>query len=45
MAMQKKTLNTKKTAPASKSKPTMAKVDTKKPEASKVVAGMARTIF
>jgi hypothetical protein len=38
MGVEKKSLNTKKTAPASKSKATKAKVDTKKPVASKVDA-------
>ncbi len=37
MAMEKKTLNSKKTAPATKSN-TTKKVDTSKPSASKVVA-------
>jgi hypothetical protein len=40
MAIEKKSLNTKKTAPATKSKATKAKVDTKKPAAGKVVAAM-----
>jgi hypothetical protein len=38
MAMEKKSLVSKKTAPASKSKSTKSKVDTGKPAASKVVA-------
>jgi hypothetical protein len=38
MAIEKKSLNAKKTAPATNSKATKAKVDTKKPAADKVVA-------
>jgi hypothetical protein len=43
MAMEKKSLASKKTAPATKSKTTKSKVDTSKPSAAKVVA--ARNVF
>jgi hypothetical protein len=44
MAIEKKTLNSKKTAPATKSN-TTKKVDTSKPETSKVVAARAKPAF
>jgi hypothetical protein len=43
MAMEKKSLGSKKTVPATKSNNAKSKVDTSKPSAGKVVA--ARTVF
>jgi hypothetical protein len=44
MAIEKKSLNSKKTAAATKKNTKKSKVDTKKPEATKVVAAMARVL-
>ena len=45
MAMEKKSLVGKKTAPVSKSNSTKSKVDTSKPAASKVVAAKPKLPF